>query len=84
MLGGASRMSSMTWSISSTSASIETEEALPRLVASAGPFILLLDTPTGSEEPKERAAWRYRQQGLKCIFGVPRIVELGYHEKQLH
>ena len=31
MLGGASRMSSMTWSISSTSASIETEEALSRL-----------------------------------------------------
>ena len=54
MLGGASRMSSMTWSISSTSASIETEEALSRLAASAGPLILLHDTHTGSDEKKER------------------------------
>lgn len=47
MLGDASRMPSMTWSISSTSASIETEEALPLLAASTGLFILLHDTQMG-------------------------------------
>ena len=84
MLGGASRMSSMTWSISSTSASIETEEALSRLAASAGPLILLHDTHTGSDEKKERGNLHYIHMGIKSIFGVTRIVELGYHEKQLH
>lgn len=47
MLGGVSRMPSMTWSISSTSASIETEEALPLRAASAGLLILLHDTQMG-------------------------------------
>ena len=84
MLGGASRMPSMAWSISSTSASIETEEALPCLAASARPFILLHDTHTGSDEKKERGNLHYIHMGIKSIFGVPRIVELGYHEKQLH
>ena len=84
MLGGASRMPSMAWSISSTSASIETEEALSRLAASAGPLILLHDTHTGSDEKKERGNLHYIHIGIKSIFGVPRIVVLGYHKKQVH
>ena len=84
MLGGASRMPSMAWSISSTSASIETEEALPCLAASARPFILLHDTHTGSGEKKERGYLHYIHIGITSIFGVPRIVVLGYHKKQVH